>query len=368
MRNLFFLFFVFLFCSACWQSKAIFLNKPDTKDPKRFLYNEVEASDQPFDFYRSEIDYGEILKINDWTTDLPVFRTIKEKLDDGPTLGFAIIRNDSILYEYYDEGYDASDLFTSYSVAKSFTSALVGIAIDEGHIKGVDQLAMDFIPELKDHVAFQEVSIRHLLNHTSGMAESLSMDGKLYYSNDVMKALSKIKFENKAGETQSYVNMNTQLLGLILWRATGVHPGDYLEEKIWKPMGARYNARWSTDKKNQMEKTYCCLNASLLDYAKFGRLYLNGGNWEGKQLVPASWVEESLARNTEEGSSHSYNYCWHLGLKEYEDYAAAGLFEQYIFVAPKKDIIIVAFNRADSKLEMERVNWLYIMRQLTDLL
>lgn len=343
-------------------------NRPDTKDSERFKYHTAEPAQEVFEFTRSEKNYGDELKINDWTTDLPVYKSILDKAKDGPTLGMTIIRNDSVLFEYYREDIQPDDLLTSYSVAKSFVSAMIGIAISEGKIKSVDQLAVEFVPELKADKQFSKVTIKHLLNHTSGIKGSLPLEAKLYYGSDAMKTILDVKFEHEPGTHQAYVNLNSQLLGLILSRATGVSVSKYLEEKIWQPIGAKNEARWSTDDKNEMEKTYCCLNASLMDYAKFGRLFLNEGNWNGKQVVPEEWVRESIARNDEDGSSHGYNYSWHIGLKEYGDYSAAGLFEQYVYIVPKKNLVIALFNEHDKSLEMERVNWPYIFRQLTDLL
>jgi len=353
---------------GCWPARTAIHNRPDVKDSERFDYNVAAAGDNAFSFIQGDKDWGDVLKINDWTTDLPIYRSIREKAEEGPTLGMSIIRNDSILFEYYREGYNADNLLTSYSVAKSFLSAMIGIAIDEGKIKGVEQKAIDFLPELKDNLQFQDVTIKHLLNHTSGIKTSLMLEGKMYYTTDVTKIFKNIEFKNKPGEKQAYVNANSQLLGLILRRATGSSATEYLEQKIWQPIGARKEARWNTDAKNKIEKTYCCLNATLLDYAKFGRLFLNKGNWEGKQLVSKDWVKQSLERTDAEGSSHGYNYSWHLGLKEYGDFTAAGLYEQYIYMVPKKNLIIVLFNDRDDKIEMERVNWPYIFRQLADLL
>ena len=122
---------------------------------------------------------------------------------------------------------------------------------------------------------------------------------------------------------------------------------------------------WSTDH-SDVEKSFCCLSATALDYAKFGKLYLNKGLWEGKQVFSPQWYNQSIKRDTAQGSSYNYNYSWHIGLKEYNDYMAIGLYKQHIYVYPKKKIIIVLLNDRENKLKAERINWWFIFRQLVD--
>jgi CubicO group peptidase (beta-lactamase class C family) len=126
------------------------------------------------------------------------------------------------------------------------------------------------------------------------------------------------------------------------------------------------DAVWSTDTKNNLEKTYCCLGATALDYAKFGRLYLNQGVWNGKRIISERWYNKSISRDTTGGSSYNYNYCWHIGLKEYGDYMAIGLYKQHIYINPKKNLLIVLFNDREKPLKAERVNWWFVFRQIAD--
>ncbi len=125
------------------------------------------------------------------------------------------------------------------------------------------------------------------------------------------------------------------------------------------------DAKWSTDKRGKV-KTYCCINASSRDYLRFGRLWLNEGRHEGKQVVPKDWIEQSLSRNIAEGSSHGYNFLWHIGLAEYGDFMAAGLFKQFLYIYPKKNLVMVVLNDRDKAIEMERRDWIYVLRQLAD--
>ena len=155
------------------------------------------------------------------------------------------------------------------------------------------------------------------------------------------------------------------MLGLILQRATGKKPSEYLTDKIWKPLGMCSNATWTVDKKGN-DLTYCCMGATALDYAKFGRLFLNKGNWDAKQIVSSDWVNKSVARDTTEGSSFGYNYCWHIGEKAYGDFMADGLYKQHIYVHPDKNVIIVSMCNSEKKLKAERIRWRHVFRQIVD--
>lgn len=367
MKLQYLLFSLSLFFSACIPVQSIFLGAPDRKDLQRFAKQTIKAdSNNCFSFQQSSKDYSQTLKINDWTKDIPFFVTLATFVQSHKIRSFVVIQRDTILYEYYGQGTNADDLHSSYSVAKCFTSALIGIAIDEQLIKSEQDLVLDYIPELKELKYANQLTIEHLLNHTSGIKYRLDLDATLYYGHNILKGLKKIKFEQPPGQQQHYLNINIQLLGIILQRATKQSLTQFLETKIWQPIGMCSDGIWATDRKTQLEKTYCCLGATAQDYAKFGRLYLNKGNWNGQQLVSEEWHQKSIRRDTTAGSSYNYNYSWHLGLKEYGDYMAIGLYKQHIYINPKKELIIVLLNNQENKLKAERVNWWYIFRQIAD--
>ncbi len=351
--------------TGCIPVTSFFLGWPDDKDLKRFPGHEIKASNECFEFYRlPEGEYVDI-KVNDWTTDIPLFKTIEKLAQDRNTRSVLIIRNDTILKEYYSEGISETDLNPSYSMAKSFASALTGIAIEEGHIKSEKDLVVKYIPELAKHTESEQLTIEHLLNHTSGIKYGFGMDARLYYGNNVLKELKKVKFEATPGTKQYYLNINIQLLGMVLHRATGVSPSQYMEDKLWKPIQMCNDAVWTTDKREE-EKAFCCMGATALDYAKFGRLFLNKGKWNGKQVISKEWYEKSIERDTTEGSSYNYNYCWHIGLNEYEDYMAIGMYKQHIYINHQKNLLIVVLNDKEKLLEAERVNWWNVFRQIAD--
>jgi len=291
--------------------------------------------------------------------------TLDQLADSYGTLSFLIIRNDTLIYKKYAEGFSESSVMTSFSIAKSFTSALLGIAIKEGRIKSVQQPVCDFIPELANK-GFQNVKIIHLLKHTSGIGNnSGSSSSQNYYGRDLREDVLELKVQKKPGEHYQYENSNTELLGLILERATGQSLSVLLEEKIWKPLGMEYDATWSIDNKkdNGIEKAFCGINARSIDFARFGRLYLKKGNWNGKQIIPEQWVKESTHRDTLDGGKWNYQYHWLLGPKEYGSFFAVGLYGQFIYIYPKKNVVIV--RNAKTNIHKNTM-WKYAMLQIID--
>lgn len=343
------------------------MGRPHAKDLTRFKGAVVHAGNLCFEFKTATHPAGETIKVNDWTKDIPFFMP----LDTFTALHHSIrsllvIQHDTVIYQYYGKNSSSQQLHPSYSIAKAFTSALIGIAIDEGFIKNVQEPVIKYIPELANTPNADKLTIEHLLNQTSGIHYSLAMDATIYYGRNILKAMPRIRFDHMPGTKQHYLNINIELLGLVLKRATGVAPSKYLEEKIWQPIGMCNNGVWSVDEKKEMEKTYCCLGATALDYAKFGRLYLHQGVWDGKHIISQQWYNQSIARDTSNGSSFNYNYCWHIGLKEYGDFMAIGMYKQHIYINPKKDLVIVLLNDREKFIKAERVNWWYVFRQIAD--
>jgi len=349
------------FFTSCIPVKSLFLGLPDAKDLHRFKNKEI-TSDSCFSFQKSIKIDG--FKVNDWTTDKPNFKPLIDVLKEHSVRAFVLIQDDTIKSEYYRQDLDKSSMHPSYSLAKSFISCLIGIAINEGHIQNVNQKVQTFIPELGNGKG-ELLTIKHLLNHTSGIKFSVSQDARLYYGNNVSAEIEKIVFSHNPGEKQAYLNLNTQLLGVIIKRSTGMSVSEYAQRKLWAPINMCNTGFWSVDGLG-VEKSFCCLSATALDFAKFGRLYLNKGEWNKNQVFNTDWYNQSIRRDTSQGSSYNYNYSWHIGLKEYEDYMAIGLYKQHIYISPKKKIIIVLLNDRENKLKAERINWWYIFRQLVD--
>jgi CubicO group peptidase (beta-lactamase class C family) len=349
-----------LILPACKLGRFFIYNYADIKDYKKFPNRTLEAPEQSFQFAVAEKGRA-VRNLNINGKDYP----FDQYAEDNKTVAFLVIQNDTIQYEKYWKNYAESSIVPSFSMAKSILSILIGIAIDEGKIQSVEEPITNYIPELKSQ-GFEKVSIEHLLQMSSGIDfyESYSNPfgeaATFYYGRNLRKAISKMKLEVEPGERHYYSSGDSQLLGLLLERALKEQTiTDYLEEKIWQPLGMEYDASWSIDrKKHGLEKTFCCVNARARDFAKIGRLYLNKGMWNGKQIVSKSWVETSTQIDTTKGSEWYYQYQWWLPTKT-GDFMAQGILGQYIYVNPEKNLIIVRLGKKQGD-----ANWWQILASL----
>jgi CubicO group peptidase (beta-lactamase class C family) len=297
------------------------------------------------------------------------FKTFEEWAEKSQTTALILIRRDSVLYERYFNGFTRDSYFHSQSMAKSFISFLIGAAIDDGFITGIDDAITKYIPELlyRDN-RFEKITIRNLLDMRSGLAYNTSYipgtyihapwhdEAVGYYHPNVRKLLlKKVSIASEPGGTFQYCNYNTSYLGLIIERATNKTVSEYLEEKLWTKI-MEYDALFSIDsKKSGFEYMPSRLIARAIDYARFGRLFLKEGNWNGEQIISKKWVLEStrekkaIPRNIYPewfGDSckhvyYSYQWWGHANCDSSFQFAASGNLGQNIYVIPEKEIIIV---------------------------
>jgi len=236
--------------------------------------------------------------------------TLDDYLARNPTTGLLIARGDTILVERYQYGRTDRHRFTSWSMAKTVTAMLVGIAIAEGRIRSVDDPAAAYVPELAD-TEYGRTSLRHLLQMSSGVYFSEQYTGtddvaRLVANTFLLRGPGGVSavtpFNERvatAGTKFSYASVETQVLGLVLRAATNRPPAEYLESRIWQLIGAEADATWLVDNSGQ-EATYCCLNAVLRDYARLGLLLAHDGNWRGRQVIPAAWVVEATTTRADD--------------------------------------------------------------------
>ena len=272
---------------------------------------------------------------------------LRARLVKNQSIAFAVIQNDSIRFEEYWGIGSRKSRTNSFSMSKSIVSILIGIAIDEGYIENVDQKIIDFIPEYKREGENynQDVTIKHLLTMSSGMnwQESyynpFGVTAESYFTKQLEKLMYRINFTEKPGETWKYQSGNTQLMGIIVARATGKTLSEYASEKLWVPMQATDDAEWMIDDKNGIEKSFCCLNSNALDYARFGKLFMDKGNWKGKQLIDSTYVEASLRADL----TDHYGYSWWLYDTEYKYpvFCMRGVNGQYVISIPELDLVAV---------------------------
>ena len=263
------------------------------------------------------------------------------------TEAYIIIKNDSICYEQYWDGYSYTSHTNSFSMAKSIVSILTGIAMQEGKIKSIDEHVYDFIPAFKNGMD-SLLTIKDLLTMSSGMSYEESYvnpfdyPAEAYYGDDIVANTLKYKVVTEPGRKFIYQSGNSALLGYILTIATGEKLSDYASEKLWQPLGAEQPAFWSLDHKDGMEKSYCCFNSNARDFARLGQLYLDSGKFGGRQLVPQNYVLASMKSALSE--HYGYNW-WILNCDGHDVPYCRGILGQYIFVVPDKNMVIVRLGK-----------------------
>lgn len=306
-------------------------------------------------------------------------RTFDGFLRETETRAFLIVDNDELVYERYVGGADPDARQTSFSVAKSFVSTLVGIAIDEGLIASVDDPVTNYIPELAERdPRFERISLRHLLTMTSGIRyeeQPLPLpwgdDVNTYYGTDLRDlALTETEILGPPGGAWLYNNYNPLLLGLVLERATGMSVSEYMATRLWQPLGAEADATWSLDSKDSgFEKMESGVNATPADYARFGQLFLHDGEQNGTRIVSKDWVREATTTETSGAPAgnyyfaDNYQYFWWIDTVRPGRFYALGNFGQYIYVAPDAGTVIVR-NGADWGVDND--TWVRLFRDIAD--
>jgi len=271
------------------------------------------------------------------------------------TIAYLIIKDDSIRHEEYWNGYSDTSHTNSFSMAKTFISILVGIAIEEGKIKSLDEPIGDFLPEYKEGNK-SKITVRHLVTMSSGInfdesyINPIGFAAEAYYGDDLRKLIFKYDAEKEPGKQFEYLSGNTQLLGFVLSKATGMSVSDYTSEKLWKPVEAEYDAYWSLDHKDGDEKAYCCFNSNARDFARMGKLYLDTGRWDTTQVVPEKYVLESIQpAPTMEGDekNNRYGYSWWLlpNYKGHNIFYMRGVLGQYVIMIPDLKMIVVRLGK-----------------------
>ncbi len=270
-----------------------------------------------------------------------------EQIANYQTEAFIIIKNDSLYYEQYWDGYSDTSHTNSFSMAKSIVSILTGLAIQEGKIKSIDEHVYDFIPSFKNGMD-SLLTIKDLLTMSSGMSyvesytNPFDYPAQAYYGDNIVANTLKYKVVTEPGKEFIYQSGNSTLLGYIVTVATGKTLSDYASEKLWQPLGAEYPAFWSIDQKGGMEKAYCCFNSNARDFARLGQLYLDSGKWGGKQLLPQDYVLASMKPALSE--HYGYNW-WILNCDGHDIPYCRGILGQYIFVIRDKNMVVVRLGK-----------------------
>ncbi|MFP6654273.1 MAG: serine hydrolase, partial [Myxococcota bacterium] len=285
-------------------------------------------------------------------------RNLRRFLEETDTSGLLVLLDGRIVHEEYALGSSPETRWISWSVAKSFVSAMVGIALSEGLFESVREPITKYVPELTGS-AYDAVAIEDILEMSSGASwdedygdlfSDITRFGSAIvfgYSQDEFAASLSREFE--PGRYNRYNSTDTQVLGMLLVRLTGMTLAAYTEEKLWKPMQMEHDAYWITDEPG-MELAFGGLNVTLRDYARFGEMYRNAGRWQGRQIVPESWVTLStvpgkphLQPGEQSGSDSILGYAyqwWRPPTGDEGEFSAIGVYNQFIYVNPAQGVVI----------------------------
>jgi CubicO group peptidase (beta-lactamase class C family) len=330
--------------------EAVWYNFANIDDYKKFTNNTVVTGvPQPWNLS------------NDYNKN-PLPRELKNMLEELETIAVLAIKNDSIVQEYYWDGYSDSSLSGSFSMAKSITSLLIGAAIKEGKIQSIEEPVGNYLPEFKTGDK-AKVRIADLLTMSSGSnwdeayANPFSVTTELYYGHNAYNVATGVSIIHKPGTLHDYKSGDTQLLGLILEKATGKSLSAYASEKLWQPLGAEHAALWSTDHIGGIEKAYCCFNSNARDFARLGQMMLDSGRWKGNEIIPRDYYLQSIKPCMIPDASGErckyYGYQWWIVPSQPEIFYARGILGQYVIVIPSKKMVIVRLGKKRSEKRIE---------------
>ncbi|WP_244296102.1 serine hydrolase domain-containing protein [Pannonibacter phragmitetus] len=305
-------------------------------------------------------------------------------LEATHTNALVVLKDGNLVYETYRNGSDENTRFLTFSVAKSYVSTLIGLALADGHIKSLDDKVTDYLPEMKGS-GYDGPTIRDLLQMRSGVdwleVYEFGSDTQLTTVHDNSLVGYKYRWcdyaakESKPGANAAerpfnYATLDTSVLGCILEKAVGKTGAEYMSEKLWKPAGMANDAYWIMDGPPSVGREFfgAGLAATARDHARFGLMFLNQGKSSGKQVVPADWVKEATVPS--EGNEPAgpeeqlgYQYQWWT-FPESDAYSALGLFHQYIYVDPTNNLVIMKATASPDPVGHDEPN-LALFKQIT---
>lgn len=272
--------------------------------------------------------------------------TLKNVNAQNGTIAYVIIKNDSIWFENYYDGFDEDSKSNSFSMAKSYVSALLGKAIMDGYIKNLDQPVCDFIPEFCEGDA-AKMTVGDLSSMASGTNwderyySPFSITTRAYFDDDLTKVMTGLKVVREPGTSYKYASGDTQMLAIAIERASGKKLYDYLTESFWKPLGSENQALWQVDSEDHdLVKAYCCIASNAKDFARMGKLYKDHGKWNGKQLLDSAFIAKSITPRFAESPEYGYGW-WLKTVGDKHFFMMRGHLGQYVIVEPNDNVIIV---------------------------
>ena len=336
MKRYIFVIFGIIFLQSCVVTRDIKYGNASVDDYTVFEQDTVARGVQTFKFHEKQQNNTlvDTLKFDIYLskTDTLLNLTLRETMDymDVPSAAI-VIQNDTILFEHYSGGWDGDSQSCIFSVTKTITSILCGIALKDGYIKSLGDTVTDYVPELKDaDPKFAQLKIEHLLDMTAGLKfnenyswNPFSKIAKLYMGNNTLKVLQSLKFINTPGESFSYDSATTAILGVVIERATGKPYAQYLSEKVWQPLNMERDALIGLDsKKSHTAKSFAGLTTNVRDLAKIGRLFLENGVCDGEKIVDPTFIQRCFSTHISGISGKGqgrYSYSWYWGVADEEN-------------------------------------------------
>ncbi|MCP9199364.1 beta-lactamase family protein [Gramella sp. GC03-9] len=273
-------------------------------------------------------------------------RTLDSLNQELETAAFLIIKNDSIWFENYYGEYGSKSKTNSFSMAKSIVSALMFKAIQDGYIENINQPVADFFPKFDPELSVGDLaSMASGLNWDENYFNPFASTARAYFGEDIREQVLELEVVEEPGQEFKYLSGNTQLLGMVIEKATGRSLSEYLSESFWKPLGMNDDALWQVDsQENDMEKAYCCISSNARNFAKFGKLFSNYGEWNNKQLLDSAYVALASQPRFEDAPYYGYGF-WLSDYRNKKIVYMRGILGQYVIMIPEDDLIIVRLGR-----------------------
>ena len=348
-------------------ARAIVWQDSSFDDSGRFPFHTLRASPNPVTFGGATGPPLDGFTVDQTGETMPSF------LERTDTTAFIVLHGDNLVHEAYFNGSNREATQTSFSVAKSFTATLVGIALDEGFISSLDDPLTDYLPELSERdPRFGDIKLRHMITMSSGLGfreGSTPWDdpANTYYGTDLRSAaLTTTEIETAPGEEFHYNDWNLILMGVVLERTTGMSLSTFMETRLWQPMGAEADGTWSLDSETSgYEKVFVGINGRAIDFAKLGWLYMNDGRNGSHQVIPDGFVDEATRVDTTTDPAPHYQYYWWID-EDRNSYYAQGDHCQYIYVDPAADLVLVRHGLTCGDTDDVDVDWVGFLGGLVD--
>lgn len=354
--------------------RTIVNGESSVSDYKVFPERIIAKSEQPYNYnYALDNSLSE-LQITYKDKGQDKTQVLSEFINSSDTSSLIILKNDNIIYEQYANGYDENSINTSFSMAKSIGSLLIGKAIEDGYIESENQSIADYISEFKG-TNMENITIKDLLQMRSDITYEegdflwFGDDTYTYWMPDLRKlALNHQKQTEKYGGKFHYNNYHPLLLGIILERSTGTPISSYFEKEIWQKIGTENDASWSLDSdKSGFEKMESGINFRSIDFIKIGSMLIHDGQWNGQQIISKDWIktstlcdfpinEDDYTNSHIENRNIGYKYMWYTipaTSGEGYDYFAWGKYYQILYVSPSNNVVILRTGLTNNKVD----NW-----------